>query len=665
MCGLPSLTMYPVYRLTVAVGTGIFLFDCLIVGLEKLVPELESASWRTDTILRAALLCLIVAFGLLIRAYLRPNSQRRFGFFTFLTFMMIGGVRLTQERLQIDFNWNTESALYWGEIQTPPIKKGKMYQAEVTVEAELRPSKPIDRQVLLYWMPDTTQRPVVCGDKMLFKGIISRPTSDVELTGFDYGNYLYRKGISGAAMLFSGDWQVYNRRNSLGVRQYALQCRNWLVDRYRSWQLGSEELAVIAALTVGDKQILTDSLKERYSAAGVSHVLALSGLHIGILSAILYFLLTPLKRLKRGEQLRTCVVVCVLWIFAFITGLSPSVVRAVMMCSLYFIASCVLEGRLPSVYTLVLSAFIMLIYQPFYLFDLSFQLSYLAVASILYFYPLISNILLLKNRLLVWLWNGVSVSVSAQLGTLPLILYYFSSFPTYFLLANLIVSVLAVCVLCGAIGALVVADIPWIGTLTVTFANAAARAMNQSIEWVQHLSGAQLDNLSLSALQAACGCLFLVTLYQFIQHRRASSLIGMLLAVNLSLADWNVSHLQEATPSLHLYRSQLYLKQGRQVTPLELENQLYVVDNLRVALLNDDRWRKKEVNPQIQVDYIYICRGFKGDLANLQRVFRFNQLVLDTSLSTYYRETLLKQCRQQQIACTISTEEHAYQIPLK
>ena len=664
MSGLPSLTMYPVYRLTVAVGTGIFLFDGFIVGLGKLMPESDCEGWGTDTMLQVALLCLLVAFGLLVRAYLRTNSQRGFGFLTFLTFMLIGGIRLTQERLRLDFNWNTESVLYWGEVQTPPIRKGKMYQAEVTVEAEVRPSQPIDRRILLYWMPDTTQRPVVCGDNMLFKGVVSKPVSDVALTGFDYGNYLYRKGISGTAMAFSGDWQVYSRRNSLEIRQSALQCRNWLVNRYRSWQLGREELAVIAALTVGDKQILTDSLKERYGAAGVSHVLALSGLHIGILSAILYFLFTPLKRLKRGEQLRTFLVVCMLWIFAFVTGLSPSVVRAVTMCSLYFVASCVHEGRFPSAYTLVLSAFLMLIYQPLYLFDVSFQLSFSAVASILYFYPLISNILLLKNRFLVWLWNGISVSFSAQLGTLPLILYYFGTFPTYFLLANLIVSVLAVCVLCGAIGALVVADIPWIGTLSVMFANAAARAMNQSIGWVQHLAGSQLDCLSLSALQAACGCTFLVTLYQFIHHHRASSLIGILLAVNLSLADWNVSHMPKTVSSLHFYRSQLYLKQGTQVTPLKLESQFYVVDNLRIAVLDDDRWRKKEANPRIQVDYIYLCHGFRGNLESLQRVFRFNQLILDTSLSTYYRETLFKQCSQQRIACALSTDEHACYILL-
>ena len=124
-----------------------------------------------------------------------------------------------------------------------------------------------------------------------------------------------------------------------------------------------------------------------YSAAGVSHVLALSGLHVGILSCILLWLFYPLTYLKHGRKILAFLVVCLLWLFAFISGLSSSVVRAVVMYSLYTFASFCSEERFSGMHSLVLAAFLMLIYNPFFLFDISFQLSFTAVFSILAFYP--------------------------------------------------------------------------------------------------------------------------------------------------------------------------------------------------------------------------------------------------------------------------------------
>ena len=497
---------------------------------------------------------------------------------------------------------------------------------------------------------------------MLFAGTVALPVSDVDVSGFDYGSYLYRKGISGTSMAFWGNWKNLGRRKTLGVKQWALLCREWIVNQFRGWQLGADEFAVVAALTVGEKRVLTPSLKDIYSGAGVSHVLALSGLHIGILSALLCFLLTPLKRLKYGEFLRSLVVVTALWGFAFVSGLSPSVVRAVVMVSLYFLATCVSEERYPAIYALVLAAFLMLVYQPLYLFDLSCQLSFLAVASILYFYPIVSQCFGSKYRLLNWLWNGISVSVSAQAGTLPLILYYFGSFPTYFLVANLIVSVLAGCVLCCAIVALLTVSVPFVGELSVGCLDRVTWALNTSIRGIRQLDGSQLDALSISVLQAVCGFFFIYGLHRFLVYRKPVHVLCILLALNVSLGEWVYRSFEPVSTSLCYSRTKLYLKQNRHVMSLASSNGLYTVDSLTVGVLNSDAWSKKEATPKIALDYLFLSRGFKGSVKSLLRVFTIRLLVFDSSLSIRYRNFLKKECEEMNIPYTDVSEKGSYRI---
>ena len=201
-------------------------------------------------------------------------------------------------------------------------------------------------------------------------------------------------------MLYPGKLLVLSADEGvqMSLKQNALRWRERVVSVFRSWQLSPDVQAVVAALTVGDKSGLSSDLKSSYSAAGTSHVLALSGLHVGLLSAILLLVLSPLRWVRGGRWLLVVVSVCVLWFFAFITGLSPSVVRAVSMFTFYEVAFVLSESRFSGFYPLVLTAFCMLVYCPFYLFDVSFQLSFVAVFSILFFYPYFAGLFDIGNR---------------------------------------------------------------------------------------------------------------------------------------------------------------------------------------------------------------------------------------------------------------------------
>ena len=324
-----------------------------------------------------------------------------FGVLSLVAFGLLGAILTHQEKRKVQYDWPVDEATYIGTLAEAPVRKARSWQLTLNVEAvrdSLLGWVPVDKKAVVYQMPDSTCKPLVIGDRICFNVRMSSPSVEASPSvGFDYGNHLLRSGVGGRAVLYPGKLLVLSADEGvpMSLKQNALRWRERVVSVFRSWQLSPDVQAVVAALTVGDKSGLSSDLKSSYSAAGTSHVLALSGLHVGLLSAILLLVLSPLRWVRGGRWLLVVVSVCVLWFFAFITGLSPSVVRAVSMFTFYEVAFVLSESRFSGFYPLVLTAFCMLVYCPFYLFDVSFQLSFVAVFSILFFYIRLSHHLLI------------------------------------------------------------------------------------------------------------------------------------------------------------------------------------------------------------------------------------------------------------------------------
>lgn len=570
----------------------------------------------------------------------------------------------------MQYDWDGEPAIYKGIVESVPEVRGKTFRAEVRVDVQRLSNgnwKRIDRNILLSWMPDSLSKPLACGDSVCFYAKVSYPFSEKELTRFDYGDYLLRKSISGTALAYAGNWRCTGKPRSLSVSQLAKVCQQQVVDVYRSWGFDQDVQAVVSALTIGEKTDLTPELKAMYSAAGVSHVLALSGLHVGILSCILLWLFYPLTYLKHGRKILAFLVVCLLWFFAFISGLSSSVVRAVVMYSLYTFASFCSEERFSGMHSLVLAAFLMLIYNPFFLFDISFQLSFTAVFSILAFYPLFSRWLCIKNCVLRYVWNTLSLSVSAQLGTLPFILYYFGSFPTYFLLANLVVVILAGGILMLTLVALCVASVPMVGSTVMTLLEWCTSVLNESTRWVQQLDGSQITSVYLSSSQA---CLLIAVIICFYLcwasgiHRKASDWIRLLMVCNLFVVVSCVEYTGEAPEQLYFFRSEVYTRKRDCVSTHRSETGLLCIRNVHIAVLDDARWRTCESLSRLPLEYAYICRGFKGSLSQLDKLFVIRQVILDSSLSDAFREKLIRECQLLKISYTDLSIHGSYSVVL-
>lgn len=651
-----SWITYPLFRLTICLATGIFLFD-------RFLPE--GVSWP----LWGGICCVLLCVGLLRLAVWRWRWF--FGGVTGLAFFLWGGFSVVHQREKVGYAWDEAPQVYKGIVETVPEIRGKTWRAEVHVEGRHITKgtwQKVDRSVLLSWIPDTVAEPLSCGDTLCFYAKISRPFSEKELTGFDYGDYLLRKGISGTGLVYAGNWYRAGKPRWLTFSQRARVCQQKVVEVYRSWGLDEEVQAVIAALTIGDKSDLSTDLKNVYSAAGASHVLALSGLHVGILSGFLFLVFYPLTYWKRyGRMVRMLLVVTLLWGFAFISGLSSSVMRAVVMFSLYAFASCCSEERFSGIHSLALAAFLMLLYNPFFLFDLSFQLSFAAVASILAFYPLCTRGVVIQNRLFRYLFNLLCLSVSAQVGTLPFVLLYFGTFPTYFLLANLIVSPLAACILVLTLMALALSSVPWLGSGVVVLLDWSTSFLNGAMRMVQHFSGSQITSVYLSAGQACLLAGIFICLYlcwSAGMQRKARQWICLLVLCNLFVALSVGMYLQEKPERLYFSRAEIYTRKGHCISTHTSDSGLIRIGTLCVGVLDDGRWKNCQASWRLPLDYVYICRGFKGNLSRLNDLFEMKQVILDSSLSEGYREMLIKECQLLKISYTDLSVQGSYSIEL-
>ena len=247
-----------------------------------------------------------------------------------------------------------------------------------------------------------------------------------------------------------------------------------------------EELAVISALLLGYKDLLDRETIMTYSSSGAMHVLAVSGLHVGIIYLVLNSLFLFFERIRYGNYLKAVLLILCLWAYALLTGLSPSVLRAVTMFSFIIIGSAL--KRETNIYnTLAASAFVLLLYNPYILLQVGFQLSYLAVLGIVYLQPKLYKLLYTRNWLLDKIWAITTVSIAAQLATFPLGMYYFHQFPNYFLLSNLFIIPLATFIINGGILLFVISAIPVLPSYIAWVVNKMLLFLNTSVEWVESL----------------------------------------------------------------------------------------------------------------------------------------------------------------------------------
>lgn len=293
-------------------------------------------------------------------------------------------------------------------------------------------------------------------------------------------------------------------------KAYFMQQREKLLARFSENGIDGDAYAVVAAMSLGDKSALTRDLKDTYSVSGASHVLALSGLHLGIIY-MLFSLFLPRRRWPALSQL---VIILFIWAFVFLVGMSVSVVRSAMMLTVYGLLSIGNRDKM-SINALAFTAIVMLMWNPSWLFDVGFQMSFMAVLAILLFVPLFEDVFsaeyLMEHRWIKRIWGLVTVSCSAQLGVAPLITFYFGRFSTYFLLTNFIVIPAAMIILWLSIVVLVFPSLAYILLYIVELLNVA-------LSRIAAIPGASIDGLHPSVLQVVFVYILIFCSYLLIER---------------------------------------------------------------------------------------------------------------------------------------------------
>ena len=308
------------FRLTIPLVAGIFVSDHFFQGA---LPVLVSGT--------GILGCLI---GLIVlmkwQGYL---SRWLFGGMVFMFLFCVGALLLQQKWQRVDYEWSSGKNMYQGVIVDVPQEKAKTYLCKLRIDKEMseRGIVPVNRMILVYIMKDSLSVNLRCGDHLNFYTRISTPEREVIPGEFDYAAYLFRQQISGTAVIFPGYWQWTGKKSALTWKQRTGVWREKILNSYRKWGFSGDEFAVLSALTVGYKEELSEDLRETYQVAGVSHILALSGMHIAVLWGLLCWILRPLDRSCLLRWVKCGIIVLLLWTFAFLVGLPPSVIRAVVI----------------------------------------------------------------------------------------------------------------------------------------------------------------------------------------------------------------------------------------------------------------------------------------------------------------------------------------------
>ncbi|MBO7653120.1 MAG: ComEC family competence protein, partial [Bacteroidales bacterium] len=322
-----------------------------------------------------------------------------------------------------------------GEVADDPKIKESNVSLEINVSAIRDGDEWIETsgRTLLYLEKDSASLILRTGDRIVFSPELSGIENKGNPEEFDYRKYLAYNMIFSSDYLAGDDWRLVDDE-AVGFRPKLSRLRMKLVGLLRDFGLSDDEVSVMSAMTMGYSDILSDEIRHAYSSAGAMHILAVSGLHVGIIYGIIVFLLSFIKNDKLN-WLKVVLTISLIWLYALFTGLSPSVSRASLMFSLMSLGKLQKNshGSLNAVFA---SMFILLVINPYNLVNIGFQLSYSAVIGIIILQPRLYAIFEVKNKFLDWIWSLTTVSVAAQLATMPLCFYYFHQFSNYFLLTN-------------------------------------------------------------------------------------------------------------------------------------------------------------------------------------------------------------------------------------
>ncbi|HEX2846689.1 MAG TPA: ComEC/Rec2 family competence protein [Chitinophagaceae bacterium] len=437
------------------------------------------------------------------------------GLSVFLFFAVLGSLSAWRQDIRLRSNWlgniYKENDAVLIKLEESPTQKSGSFKASASVTGLFRNDSLIPAQggVILYFSKDLSLPALRSGNELLICGILQPIPASANPGGFDFQQYALFQGITHQAFLRRSDFIITGHRSS-ALQSLIHHVRSGVLSVLQTAFPDKNERGLAEALLIGYKDELDKALVQSYTNTGVVHIIAISGLHLGLIYWLLVKLLRPMQRSRYLKWLRPLFIITGLWLFALLAGAQPSVLRSALMFT------CIVAGeslsRKSNVYnSLAVSAFLLLCYNPYWLWDAGFQLSYAAIIGIVAFMKPLYRLFTIRNKLLDRIWQLNAVTLSAQVLTIPICIFHFHQFPVYFLLANFIAVPLSSLILLAEILICCTGFIPSLVLLVGKATAFLILFMNTFIERVEALPFSVWNGLQISFVQAALLMLCLVS----------------------------------------------------------------------------------------------------------------------------------------------------------
>ena len=625
---------------------------------------------------------------------------------------VVGGVVLVQFHNCSNYSSHFEkhieaNAIYYGKLSEPVRLKKNTVQCKVSICKIFKNDTVfnVSGAASISIAKDEQSVSLLNRDKIAFYANWKKIESPHNPFQFDFKKFMEHKGIFSQSYIGAKNWTLLER-NSNNIYSCSNLWRNKFLSLIENSGIKGDELSVLSALTVGSKDLISKDLKHYYSSAGAMHILAVSGLHVGIIYWVIEFLLGLFFPSKRFIHLKVGISLSFLWLYALISGLSPSVLRASTMLSFLIFGYAI--NKKTNVYNnLAASAFFLLFIDPFLIVQAGFQLSYFAVLGILFFQPKIFQWIKFKNLFLNKIWMLSSVSIAAQLGTFPLGLFYFHQFPVYFIVTNLIVVPGAFVALIGSLLLLLFQlntfSMKWIGENL----DVLVGYINKFVQQIDGLPFSVIDGISISIAETSLIYTFILLFFLSLFNKKATLLISSLIVLFTVLAidlkeDINLSSVTEivffsvkghTATNIYLGNKNILIAdkelfKNRDKLSFNIEPYWHAFDVKEVNFFDLDSTQtieidlihqKIELNKQVPMDHNHFIQfiNYKsidfnenldankfGELLNsASSTKRDNRIILSSNLSKNQTEKCMSYFKKNNKYC-LNTYEGAISIPL-
>ncbi|RLD29620.1 MAG: ComEC family competence protein [Bacteroidetes bacterium] len=581
----------------------------------------------------------------------------------------------------------TSDTVYSNNFRIREILKPSLYNNKYVIDILKINNESVSGKSLLNVEKDSTKAILKVDDILIARSYFQEVNAPLNPHQFDYKNYLQKKHIYNQLYITNAEFLLISTQKHT-LFGYAAKLRERINKKLKQSNFKEDELAIINALLLGQRQDISKDIYDSYSQAGVIHILAVSGLHVGIILLLLNFMFKPIERIKHGKTIKILLIVVLLWSFAIIAGLSASVTRAVTMFSI--VAVGINLKRPTNIFnTLAISMFVILLFKPLFLLDVGFQLSYLAVFAIVTIQPMLYKLWKPKLKIIDYFWQIFTVTLAAQFGVIPVSLYYFHQFPGLFFISNLVIIPFLGFILGFGIFIITLALVNMLPSILANLYGSIISLMNDFVSWISQQEQFLFKNISFGIIEVIVSYIFIVSIVNLYKKRNYISVLFFLISIVCIQSAFIYNKHQASTTKFIVFH-----KSRHSIIGMKQKNQLLLHHNLdKVSAENNSSITNFKIGEHITetiidslqsvymlnnknllvVDSlgIYNVKSFKADIVllrnspkiNLRRLINTLQpelIISDGSNFKSYQERWFKTCEAQKIPFHQTGKKGAY-----